>query len=60
MWTMAKVSCIIGCVKGLEIFGLHVTLLIILDVPPSITIMIVANVHDEIMSIFTRHCNLKT
>jgi hypothetical protein len=57
---MAKVSCIIVFVKGPKIVGLHMTLLIILDVAPSITIMVVVSVHDEIMSIFTRHCNLKT
>jgi len=57
---MAKVSCIIGCVKRPEIVGLHVTLLIILDVPPSITTMVVVSVPNEIMSHFTRHCNLKT
>ncbi len=59
-WTMAKVSCIIVCMKGPKIVGLHVTFLIILDVPPSITIMVVVSVHDEIMSIFTRHCYMKT
>jgi hypothetical protein len=29
-------------------------------VPPIITILVVVNVLDEIMNIFTRHCNLKT
>lgn len=57
---MAKVSCIIGFVKGPKTMGLHVTLLIILDMPPSITIMVFVSVPNEIMSIFTRHCNLKT
>ncbi len=57
---MAKVPCIIGCVKRPKIVGLHVTLLIILDVPPSITIMVVVSVPNEIMNIFSRHCNLKT
>ncbi len=40
--------------------GITCDRLIILNVSPSITIMVVVSVPDEITSIFTRHCNLKT